>query len=653
MAPRLPYRLNTTFSNAALRATTTSSHNCRKLALVIALLFALWLVSDDSMNAYMALQQHEPSWRIFRSLLQVNLGLWCAAISLAVFRRIVSAELLDDLFFQPAPGIARSAQLQMASPRSHHDEEHEERDHELTLQQEDNEPSPSCDEPPSPTTTTTADIAAVAGVFRDATMSSAPSVESVISAAFDNLLIVLVVLFLFTLFAAAATNDNDVTDKLFLQTIAAPTFPLLLFVYSCVAAVVPWKRRRHYFWAVVAPTLWAPWPSPVTFRDSFIGDVLTSSVRPLQDLAFTMCYILFGLKGWWSAAYMHTPAQSSLYAHDDYWNATLLIGNNNHNSTSLSSSSSASFIASADASVPEMETSWLVHTVVLPTCMISPLWCRFLQNLRQSYDNKTRWPYLGNAFKYFLAAQVAMFGIYHPGQRNEPWWIVAFVVATVYQIIWDVFMDWELLERNTRGQWQLRQKRLYARTSVYWSICIINVLLRFCWSLSFLPMRYLNAAGRLTENFGDGLGAIFGPSLASAEIIRRSLWGLLRFEWEAIKEVPDSDARPRNKMRRKSNKKYASVVDKDMHDDDSDDEHINHASDDDDEGHVEMTPMDMVEVNNAGQQNLSMSSMSARAPWWKSDMSSMNDVQILGELCLYATVFVLVGAIAAAHRETL
>ena len=45
-----------------------------------------------------------------------------------------------------------------------------------------------------------------------------------------------------------------------------------------------------------------------------------------------------------------------------------------------------------------------------------------------------------------------------------------------------------------------------------------------------------------------------------------------------------------------------------------------------------------------------------RAPrktgWITSDMYMLSDLQILGELCTYATVFTVLGLIAAAHRLT-
>jgi hypothetical protein len=253
--------------------------------------------------------------------------------------------------------------------------------------------------------------------------------------------------------------------------------------------------------------------------------------------------------------------------------------------------------------------------------MISPLGWRFFQTLRQCFDYKQRWPYLGNALKYFIACQVGVFAIFHPEKKNTVGFVTAFIIATLYQTWWDLFMDWELVVRNKDGWWQWRDKRLYSRKYIYWIICFINIALRFCWTLSFLPSHYLSGAGKLKANFGDGIGAVFAPSLGSAEIIRRTLWGFLRFELEAIKSNREDDVA------------YS----------------IEHDADKEGKG-IEMAPMGMVlDKSSSGPQ--SMSSLQTR--WLQSDMSSMNDVQILGELCFYATVFALSGALMAWHRGTL
>lgn len=516
----------------------------KKSSLVIALLVALWIVRDDNFSVFTALKQHEPSERIFRSLLQINLILWGTALSLYIWSRTFDVAIIGELLFKPAltlDGRMTSlyhpvAATDGAASQDDDEDAHYDSDGEV------NEPE----------------------------KVQVPSSASVASAAFDMLIVILVALFLFTVTAAGYTVDKL---QLFSE-ITAPIFALLLFFYLGFVAIVPWKKRFE-FWIILCITTTAPWHE-VTFRDGFIGDILTSSVRPLQDISFTVCYLLFGLRGWWSQDYHQ------------------------------------SFLDQADASVPAMEKSWLVHTVVLPMCMISPLWWRFLQNLRQTFDFRKRWPYLGNALKYFAAAQVAMIGVFYPDKQRTPGWLASFVLATLYQVWWDIFKDWELFERRD-GRWRLRERRMYPKTWFYIVMVFVNLVLRFCWTLTFLPTRYLNSAGVLTRTFGD-LNFFLGPFIASAEIIRRTLWGLLRFELEASKRIPDKSPAVKNER-------------------------------DDVTKEVEMTPMALVSTED--------NAMRPFRSWVASDMASMNDVQVLGELCLYATVFAILGAVFAAHRGTL
>jgi EXS family len=155
----------------------------------------------------------------------------------------------------------------------------------------------------------------------------------------------------------------------------------------------------------------------------------------MQDIAFTICYLVFGLRGYWSDTISNReydiphPGRMTDWIHNATTTGSLLFGGSN-----IDNAAGTSFIQTADAYVPSMERSWIVHTAILPACMISPLWWRFLQTIRQSYESQKRWPYLGNSFKYFLAAQVAMLGVYHPSVRHSTLWICSFVIATVYQV---------------------------------------------------------------------------------------------------------------------------------------------------------------------------------------------------------------------------
>ncbi|KAL9190471.1 hypothetical protein ACHAXT_007682 [Thalassiosira profunda] len=462
-----------------------------------------------------------------------------------------------------------------------------------------------------------------------------PSSSAVLGAALDVLTVTCACLVLFTVSSAeggryidqthtaGAYGDenagNDGSDGTagpwmpFVAKMASPLFPLALFLLALVWVAFPWRRRKAA-WTIVSLTIGAPFYE-VTFRDGFVGDVLTSTVRPLQDLAFTVFFLPLGLRAWWAR---------ELYA--------------------------------LDAAAVPLERSWILHTVVLPACTLSPLWWRFLQNLRQCYDAKRRWPYLGNALKYMLAAEVAVFGLFDPTLKRSPLWLACFLLATLYQIWWDVFMDWGLLERDpcygyhlaasgtddSSSRWlqwwpyTLRSQRLYRRTWIYYAIFGVNFCLRFVGMMTLIPPHHLSrTTGLIVNTYNDPDFQLFAGSLvASAEIFRRTIWALLRLEWEVIKTTPARGGISEvDLLRAEDGGDFDSALDEDE----------------------EMKPMAIASSVEGGnisrrwpfvaKRPLSVASLS--------DMSSLNDIQVLSELCVWATIFSGIAIIAAAHREVL
>ncbi|KAL7579565.1 hypothetical protein ACA910_007934 [Epithemia clementina (nom. ined.)] len=572
----------------------------QKVLSIIGLIFSIWLIRDDSFNVFSAIKQHEPSYRIFRSLLEVNLMLFCVAVSLSLWINSIGRDAVRCLFHQPLFG-QEDHSLSIGA-QYHRGQQEEEDDHKKdngTLYRRDEVGGDEALLHDSELLDAHFDEdGEVDPAFKDRLMPMVSPLE-VTHVALDMLLAILVTLFFFTLSSCRDEQQEEEslqsdTGKAFwdmYSQIAAPTFPLLLFLFFVYRAFFPWKDSRRTFWVVMSYTLNAPW-FPVSFRDGFLGDVLTSSVRPLKDIAFTIFYILFGLKGWWST--------------QEYRNFD--------------------FLDNADTNVPAMERSWIVHTVVLPMCSASPLWWRFLQNLRQAYDERQRWPYLGNALKYFLAAQVAMFGVFHPERKQNIVWLACFVFATLYQSWWDVYMDWNLVD--DRGH--LRTRRLYQSKAFYWTIAWVNFVLRFCWTLSFLPLHYLNSAGILTGTLvGNFASHIVAPVIGIAEIIRRTLWGFIRFEWEVIKTgegLNESD----EKIFLEDDDTYSTT------------------------GKVELQPMVVRasrENSSAGMEPFATTRKRSKVLFF-SDMSSMNSVQVTGELALYATIFCFFCLVVAAHRGT-
>jgi hypothetical protein len=345
------------------------------------------------------------------------------------------------------------------------------------------------------------------------------------------------VLFNFHLYIDAYNHmESDGDDSL------AKILPLIFLSVLIVRSFIPPGRRGH-FWSTMKYTFMAPFHR-VRFRDAFIGDLITSLVRPLQDVLFALSYYV-----------------------------TVIYG-----------TISGKFNLTASATI--LEQSWLLHNVVLPSVALLPLWWRFLQTLRQCYDDNKRWPHLGNAVKYLTAALVVLYGMTHPEDRRSSWWLVSFAFCLVYQICWDVFVDWELIEIVPRtddtvhsdpswfasassyranswflslriqilqpihwilakfprwNQIRLRSRKLYKSDSFYWRILAYNTFFRFAWMLCYIPAYRMSVTGQEhVVTFSSDTNSYVGVLLPVVEIFRRTLWGFLFLENKTI-QMQDED----------------------------------------------------------------------------------------------------------------
>jgi len=288
----------------------------------------------------------------------------------------------------------------------------------------------------------------------------------------------------------------------FLRGIPPPfahVFPISLFFYIAYRTLTPWRKRKFLFIAVYEVIV-APFGS-TAFKEGFVGDVLTSTVRPLIDLSFSMLYFLGGVSGWYSS------------------------------------------IEYLDLTKDSIEGTMLFSRIIVPSVTILPLWWRFCQNLQRSYDTRERWPHLGNALKYAAAATVSLYGLFHKNAKNHIVWIFAFVFATLYQFWWDIFMDWDLvriqrINKKARKEAKLfsfffnysisfRRPLLYQRRSFYIAIALANFVLRFFWTLTLIP-----EGGE--EAWQNTIQVRLSPVLAGAEICRRCVWAFLRVENEHL-----------------------------------------------------------------------------------------------------------------------
>jgi len=243
----------------------------------------------------------------------------------------------------------------------------------------------------------------------------------------------------------------------------ASLFPVLLFLSMAFTLTTPhlgWWRRGYTasgFLRALAAFFSTPF-SPVSLWSSFVGDIVTSLVRPLVDLAYSSCYVFSG-------EWLRRPdRQGSCHA-------------------AICGASPGNALLTA-----------------------LPLFFRFLQNLRVAHDTRRRVPALPNALKYAVALLVVLFGALHPavssGQRlrtsdYNPWvqyaWLAAYLGATLYAFLWDVAMDWRLVEMSQLaccrcGAGRLREERMVFRSHrAYYGAIAADLVLRFGWTATLAP----------------------------------------------------------------------------------------------------------------------------------------------------------------------
>jgi len=324
----------------------------------------------------------------------------------------------------------------------------------------------------------------------------APSGPIVASAGLD---LCMPVLLNFHMFVMMTHTDSETSGG-----IPPQVLPLIFLSILMLRSCVPFGPRKR-FWKRINRAIAAPF-STVTFRDELIGEVATSMVRPLQDIFFAIFYYFASIYGIFSGK-IELEDTGSVLTHN-----------------------------------------MLLHNVVLPTCAVLPLLCRFLQTLRKAYDEQRRWPYLGNAFKYLTATLVIFYGMTHNEEERSSWWIYCFAVCLIYQIWWDIVIDWELLRFVPRDELEaagvclpfvprirLRSKRLFKSNRSYWRIIFFDVICRFTWMISFIPAYHLNISGEIENTFSMDVKSFVGFGVSFVELLRRCSWVIIRLELETIK----------------------------------------------------------------------------------------------------------------------
>lgn len=313
--------------------------------------------------------------------------------------------------------------------------------------------------------------------------------------------------------------------------IIAHTIATAMVIYFSYCMISPWSTRKQW-WFMLWRVIMAPLYS-VNFRDGYIGDLLTSLVRVLIPLVFSVIFVFVTFYAWLSND-LSLVAKIS----DKWWSGTKLY-----------------------------------KFMIIPFITLLPLWIRLMQCLRRCVESGKRWPHLGNSLKYTSAIIVISYGSFQPELRKNPLWISSFVFATLFQFTWDLTQDWGMISisfesggRSSDMRFEygsfvsnvtfpfdfltagasinFRKERLLGPIWRYIIVVLCNLGLRFAWTLTLLSVPPDGTASTLYQT----LLVHLGPVLAAIEILRRMVWGFFRLEYEQVEKLSKSSMFDDEKM---------------------------------------------------------------------------------------------------------
>ncbi|SCV01546.1 LAMI_0G12178g1_1 [Lachancea mirantina] len=180
------------------------------------------------------------------------------------------------------------------------------------------------------------------------------------------------------------------------------------------------------------------------------------------------------------------------------------------------------------------------HSKSMAALSALPSFWRFLQCLRRFSDSGDAFPHLWNALKYAMGvAYNGSLGAYrmsHASSKKQGFIVLATLNSLVTSL-WDIVIDWSLLQPGSRN-WLLRDDLYLAgrrnwrngayssgKRSIYYLAMIWDVLIRFEWIV------YAAAPQTIQQS------AVTSLVLAALEVGRRFVWVIFRVENEHVANV--------------------------------------------------------------------------------------------------------------------
>lgn len=343
------------------------------------------------------------------------------------------------------------------------------------------------------------------------------------------------------------------------------------------------KYKRNILLTVVSCLLVHP-TSNVTFLENVVGDVLTSLPKPLIDVANIICFLSHRATTLWISIF---GGSGDVFDSAEAAAAALaMIASKTTAAVVPIPPSGDDFFVS-----PSTPTAHESHSVTDPVTCSSMVWLRpiitiipFYIRLMQCFARYLATPAVSNSFpsghptsartttsilrtspqhapqtnqriinlnanrpinaaavhlynigKYTSSILVVFAGFVrweqlgvgmHAGQL---FYVLTYLVATIYSYFWDVIMDWGLVSNPDSF---LRPKSLYP-AQYYIVAAFLNLLGRLSWTLTLVPPVSLGWKG-----INPARAALNSELLvfiiSVIEILRRGMWATLRIEHEHL-----------------------------------------------------------------------------------------------------------------------
>ncbi|KAH8656589.1 SPX domain-containing protein [Tricladium varicosporioides] len=167
------------------------------------------------------------------------------------------------------------------------------------------------------------------------------------------------------------------------------------------------------------------------------------------------------------------------------------------------------------------------HSRLLGFFSALPAIWRLFQCLRRYYDTRNIFPHLVNGGKYCASiVYYVTLSLYRIDQTNSKLaiFITFAAINAVYVSIWDLLMDWSVLQPHASKKW-LRDVRGFKSTWWYYTAMFLDPIFRFNWVFYAIFTH---------DTQHSTLASFF---VAFSEITRRGIWTLFRVENEHCSNV--------------------------------------------------------------------------------------------------------------------